>query len=252
MLFATKKYTIDLSWDYYKNHSGRLPMGATLDEIVDSLQKGQSKRVTELVKIALEEGISSRKILEEGFLRGMEQLSTQFDEEEVGIPRILSVTRALDKGVEALHHYNGRREVKEIGTVVLGTVNGELHDIGKNLVRLMMESRNIQVIDLGVNVSPGRFVNEVSASKAKVLVLSGILPTSDRDMKAVIEEFELRGIRDKVYIMVGGYYMNADTARRIGADCYTDDAGTCADTACRYLTKKNRRKKKNLIEDFES
>ena len=225
-------------------------MGATLDEIVDSLHRGQSKRVTELVKMALEEGISSREILEEGFLKGMEQLSLQFEREEVGIPHILSVTRALDKGVEALHRYMGHRDVKEIGTVVLGTVNGELHDIGKNLVKLMMESRNIQVIDLGVNISPVRFVNEVSASKAKILILSGILPTSDRDMKEVIEEFELRGLRDKVYIMVGGYYMNAEKARRIGADCYTDDAGTCADTACRYLTKKNRRKKKNIGEIY--
>lgn len=226
-------------------------MGATLDEIIDSLQKGQSKRVTELVKMALEEGISSRRILEDGFLKGMEQLSMQFDEEEVGIPRILSVTRALDKGVEALHRYMGRRDVKEIGTAVLGTVNGELHDIGKNLVKLMMESRNIQVIDLGVNISPAKFVNEVTASKAKILILSGILPTSDKDMKAVIEEFELRGLRDKVYIMVGGYYMNAEMARRIGADCYTDDAGTCADTACRYLTRKSRRKKRSSGEEPE-
>ena len=148
-------------------------MGATLDEIIDSLQKGQSKRVTELVKMALEEGISSRRILEDGFLKGMEQLSLQFDEEEVGIPRILSVTRALDKGVEALHRYMGHRDVKEIGTAVLGTVNGELHDIGKNLVKLMMESRNIQVIDLGVNISPAKFVNEVAASKAKILILNG-------------------------------------------------------------------------------
>ena len=226
-------------------------MGATLDEIIDSLQKGQSKRVTELVKMALEEGIPSRKILEDGFLKGMEELSRQFEEEEIGIPRILSVTRALDMGVEALHHYNGNREVKEVGTAVLGTVNGELHDIGKNLVKLMMESRSIQVIDLGVSISPSRFVSEVIASKAKILVLSGILPTSDRDMKAVIEEFELRGIRDKVYIMVGGYYMNAESARRIGADCYTDDAGTCADTAYRYLTRKNRKKKKNVNESEE-
>ncbi len=226
-------------------------MGATLDEIIDSLQKGQSKRVTELVKMALEEGISSRRILEDGFLKGMEQLSLQFDEEEVGIPRILSVTRALDKGVEALHRYMGHRDVKEIGTAVLGTVNGELHDIGKNLVKLMMESRNIQVIDLGVNISPAKFVNEVAASKAKILILSGILPSSDKDMKEVIEEFELRGLRDKVYIMVGGYYMNAEMARRIGADCYTDDAGACADTACRYLTRKPRRKKRSPGEEMD-
>ena len=141
-------------------------MGATLDEIIDSLQKGQSKRVTELVKMALEEGISSRRILEDGFLKGMEQLSLQFDEEEVGIPRILSVTRALDKGVEALHRYMGHRDVKEIGTAVLGTVNGELHDIGKNLVKLMMESRNIQVIDLGVT-APAESKSELTFTKTR-------------------------------------------------------------------------------------
>ena len=219
-------------------------MRATIDEIMDSLQKGQSKRVEELVKMALDEGISSREILEDGFLKGMETLAEQFEHEEVGVPRILSVTRALDKGVEALHRYMGHREVKEIGTVVLGTVNGELHDIGKNLVKLMMESRNILVVDLGVNVPYSKFVNEVINSKAKVLCLSGILPDTYKDMRAVIEEFELRGIRDRVYIMVGGYYMNAELARKIGADCYTEDAGSCAETACRYLLKKGRRKKK--------
>ena len=113
-------------------------MGTIIDEIIDSLKKGQGKRVTDLVKMALEEGVTAQTILEEGFLSGMGQVADKFRNEEVGVPEILSVTRALDKGVQSLRRYTGANNEKEVGTVILGTVKGDMHDIGKNLVKMMM------------------------------------------------------------------------------------------------------------------
>ena len=108
--------------------------------------------------------MATQIILEDGFLAGMEQVADKFRKEEVGVPEILSVTRALERGVSTLRHYSGGRAKKEIGTVIIGTVKGDLHDIGKNLVKIMMESKNIRVIDLGVDVSPRRFLEEAVES----------------------------------------------------------------------------------------
>lgn len=217
-------------------------MGTIMDEIMDSLKKGQGKRVTDLVKMALDEGVSPQSILEDGFLAGMEQVADKFRKEEVGVPEILSVTRALERGIQSLRRYTGSNGGKEVGTVVLGTVKGDMHDIGKNLVKVMMESKNIRVIDLGVDVQPRKFLDETIASKAQIVCLSGILSESEKDMRAVIEEFEEKGVRDQVFFMVGGYFLDEEQAKRIGADCYTEDAGACAEKAYQYLVKKDKRR----------
>lgn len=218
-------------------------MGAIIDEIIDSLKKGQGKRVTNLVKMALDEGVPPQTILEEGFLAGMSQVAERFRKEDVGVPEILSVTRALERGVQSLRRYTVGNAVKEVGTVVLGTVKGDMHDIGKNLVRMMMESRNIHVVDLGVDVSPRKFLDETIASKAQIVCMSGILSESKEGMRAVIEEFEDKGIRDRIYFMIGGYFMDEKQAEKIGADCYTEDACACAEQAYRYLVKKSKKKR---------
>ncbi len=217
-------------------------MSATIEEIIDSLKKGQGKRASNLVKIALEEGISPQVILEEGFLKGMGQVAEKFRKEEVGVPEILSITRALETGVSALHRYTGNSGVKEVGTAVIGTVRGDMHDIGKNLVKMMLESKNIQVIDLGVDVSPAKFYEEAVASKADIVCMSGILSQSVNDMREVVEEFEDRGVRSQFYIMVGGYFIDERTAKEVGADCYTEDACACAQKAYQYLIKKKKKK----------
>ena len=219
----------------------------TIDEIIDSLKKGQGKRVSNLVKVAIEEEVSPQTIMEEGFLKGMEEVADKFRNEEVGVPEILSITRAMEQGVAALRRYTGVRVTKDVGTVVLGTVKGDMHDIGKNLVKMMLETKNIQVVDLGVDVSPRRFVEETMASKASIVILSGILEKSTEDMKAVVEEFEEKGIRNQLYIMVGGYYMDEKTAKYVGADCYTADATACAEKAYEYLTRRSRKKRSKNI-----
>lgn len=117
-----------------------------------------------------------------------------------------------------------------------------MHDIGKNLVKMMLESKHIQVIDLGVDVSPSKFYEEAIASKADIVCISGILSQSVEDMREVVEEFEDRGLRSQYYIMVGGYFIDEKAAREIGADCYTEDACTCAQKAYQYLMKKKKKK----------
>ena len=173
-------------------------MGATIDEIIDSLKRGQGKRVSDLVKMALEEGTDPQMILEDGFLAGMEQVADKFRKEEVGVPEILSVTRALERGVSTLRHYSGGRAKKEIGTVIIGTVKGDLHDIGKNLVKIMMESKNIRVIDLGVDVSPRRFLEEAVGSHAQIVCLSGIMPHSEDDTFLSLNKKEVLELIDLI------------------------------------------------------
>ena len=219
-------------------------METIIDEIKDALKRGQGKRVANLVKMALDEGVTSQTIVEDGFLAGMSQVGDVFRKEEVGVPEILSVTRALDKGVEALRRYTGASGMKDVGTVVLGTMRGDVHDIGKNLVRMMMESKNIHVIDLGVDVSPARFYEEAVAGHAQIVCMSGILSESAQDMREVIEEFEDKGDRERFYFMTGGYFMDEAKAREIGADCYTENANECAEKAYRYLTRKEGKRRR--------
>lgn len=218
-------------------------MGTTIEEIIDSLKKGQGKRIKNLVKIALEEGIPEQDIVEKGFLEGMSQLTDKFRQQEVGVPEILSITRALETGIAALHSYTGHKVVKEIGTAVIGTVEGDMHDIGKNVIKMMMENKNIQVIDLGSGVSPTKFYEESVATRADVVCISGLLEKSVKQMQLVIEEFEDRGNRNNFYIMVGGNAVNEQIAKEIRSDCYTEDACQCAEKAAQYMTQKNRRKK---------
>ena len=218
-------------------------MGTTIEEIIDSLKKGQGKRVKNLVRIALEEGISEQDIVEKGFLEGMTQVSDKFKHQEVGVPEILSITRALETGISALRSYTGRKGVKEIGTAVIGTVEGDMHDIGKNLVKMMMENKNIQVVDLGAGVSPARFYEEATASNAEIVCISGLLARSADDMREVIEEFEDRGNRRRFYIMVGGSAVDEKSAKAMGADCYTEDACQCAKQASQYLSKRHRKRR---------
>lgn len=217
-------------------------MENTLAEIADSLEKGSCKKVKELVKIAIKEGMSSGQILEQGLLKGMENVGRRFQSEMVEIPEILTITRALNGGMDALKEYAEMGEQKEkIGTAIVGTIRGDFHDIGKNLVRIMLESRDFRVIDLGVDVPAHRFVDAAVTYRADIVCCSGFLTESLVDMRRVVESFENKGIREEIYIMVGGSAVNEQMAAKIGADCYTEDAYACGEKAfahCRQLRKK--------------
>lgn len=221
-------------------------MDNTLAEIADSLEKGRCKKVKDLVRMAVNEGYSSGKILEKGLLKGMENVGRRFQVEMVEIPEILAITRALNGGMEVLTDMSEENAAEKMGTALVGTMRGDVHDMGKNLVRLMLESKGFKVVDLGVDVPPHRFVDAALSEKAEVVCCSGFLQESVVDMKRMVDEFEHRGLRDQVYIMVGGAATDPNIAKQIGADCYTDDAVTCGEKAHEYCRKKHRRKGKIL------
>ena len=219
-------------------------MENTLAEIADALKNGRCKKVKDLVRMALQEGQDPGDILELGLLKGMDDVGRRFESEFVEIPEILSITRALNGGMEILKEMAQAGLEESVGTVLIGTMRGDVHDMGKNLVRIMLESKGLRVVDLGVDVPAHRFVDAALHEGAEVIVCSGFLQESVVDMRRMVEEFENRGIRQEVYIMVGGAALNEGRARRIGADCYTQDAVSCSERAYAYC-KKRRRKRDN-------
>ena len=219
-------------------------MENTLTEIADALQKGRCKRVKDLVKMALQDGCDAGQILEKGLLKGMEDVGCRFEKEIVEIPEILAITRALNGGMDALKEMSQAERAEKSGTALIGTMRGDVHDMGKKLVCIMLESRGLRVVDLGVDVPPHRFVDAAVHEHAEVIVCSGFLQESVADMKRMVEELESKGIRQDVYIMVGGAALNEERARHIGADCYTEDAVGCAEEAYSYCRKKRRKRDK--------
>ena len=202
-----------------------------LEEISTFMQRGRSPKVKELVQQALDEGISPQEILEQGLLSGMNVVGVKFKNNEVFVPEVLIAARAMNAGIEVLKPALLADGVEAKGKVVIGTVKGDLHDIGKNLVRMMIEGQGITVVDLGVDVSPERFYEAAVTEKAQVVCCSALLTTTMGEMKNVVKIFEEKGIRDQVKIMVGGAPITQGFCESIGADCYAADAATAAEAA---------------------
>lgn len=209
---------------------------AILEEISSFLQKGRTKNVKELVTQALEEGISPQVILEEGLLSGMAVIGEKFKNNEVFVPEVLVSARAMNAGTELLKSRLLQEGVASKGVAVIGTVKGDLHDIGKNLVRMMIESKGLTVVDLGVDVSPEAFVNAAVEHDAKIICCSALLTTTMGEMKGVVEECVTRGIREKVKIMVGGAPLSQEFCDSIGADCFTEDATSASEAALAFVS----------------
>ena len=205
-----------------------------LNEISLQLQKGKAKAVKELVQKALDEGIEPTRILEEGLLNGMAVVGEQFKNNEIFVPEVLIAARAMNMGTALLKPHLAAEGVTAKGMVVIGTVKGDLHDIGKNLVKMMMEGRGLSVVDLGVDVSPESFVQAAIDNKANIICCSSLLTTTMHEMKNVVEEAKRRGIRDQVKIMVGGAPVTQSFCEAIGADCYTKDAASAAEAALHF------------------
>ena len=202
-----------------------------LNEISINLQQGRAKNVKELVQKAIDEGIEPKKILEEGLLAGMSVIGEKFKNNEVYVPDVLIAARAMNAGTEVLKPLLVSSGVKAIGKVVLGTVKGDLHDIGKNLVRMMMEGKGLEVIDLGVDVPAEKFVVAAKENEAKIIAASALLTTTMPEMKNIVEAVKNEGLRDEITIMVGGAPVNDNFCKSIGADIYTPDAASAADAA---------------------
>lgn len=203
------------------------------EQISIFLQQGRAGNVKELVAKALEEGLSPQIILDEGLLYAMSIIGEKFKNNEVYVPEVLIAARAMNAGMEVLKPALVSADSKAKGKVVLGTVKGDLHDIGKNLVKIMFESKGLEVVDLGVDVPPKTFVDSAIEENADIIACSALLTTTMTVMKDVVEEVNNRGIREKVKIMVGGAPLTQNFCESIGADYYTPDAASASDTALR-------------------
>jgi len=192
---------------------------------------GKADEVRDMVKKALDEGQEVEKILNEGLIAGMNVVGEKFKRNEFYVPEMLIAARAMKAGMEVLRPILVQKDVKPLGTVVLGTVRGDLHDIGKNLVGMMLEGAGFEIVDLGVDVSPEKFVQTVKEKKAQIVGLSALLTTTMPSMKDVIKALEEEGIRDKVKVMIGGAPVTQNYADEIGADGYAPDAASAADKA---------------------
>ena len=202
-----------------------------LNDISTLLQQGRAPKVKEKVQEALDQGISAKDILEEGLLSGMSVIGEKFKNNEVYVPEVLIAARAMNAGVALLKPYLVDAGVEAKGTVVIGTVKGDVHDIGKNLVKMMMEGKGLEVVDLGTDVAPEKYVETAISENCQIIACSALLTTTMSVMKDVVEAAEKAGIRDKVKIMVGGAPVTDSFCQQIGADRYTADAASAADVA---------------------
>ena len=206
-----------------------------LNEISQAMQKGRAKLVRELVPKAMEEGISAKQILEEGLLAGMNIVGDKFQNNEIFVPEVLIAARAMNAGTELLKPYLADADTRPMGKACLGTVKGDLHDIGKNLVRMMFEGKGIEVIDLGVDVSAETFVQTAIEQDCDIIACSALLTTTMPVMEEVVRRADQAGIRDRVKIMVGGAPGTEKFRSSIGADVYTADAASAANAAAEIL-----------------
>ena len=203
-------------------------------EISEKLQQGRGKMVAQLVEQALAEGADPEKILNEGLLAGMSVIGEKFKNNEIYVPEVLVAARAMNMGAQVLKPHLAANGVQAVGKVCIGTVQGDLHDIGKNLVKMMMEGKGLEVIDLGTDVAPETFVQTAIEQNCQVICCSALLTTTMGVMADVVKAAEAAGIRDKVKIMIGGAPVNEDYCNEIGADCYTVDAASAADAAVAF------------------
>jgi corrinoid protein of di/trimethylamine methyltransferase len=208
------------------------------EEMSSFLQQGRAPKVKELVEQALADGQDAKKILEEGLLSGMGIIGNKFKNNEVYVPEVLIAARAMNAGMAVLKPALASADVASKGKAVLGTVKGDLHDIGKNLVKIMLEGKGIEVIDLGTDVSADQFIQAAIDEGANIIACSALLTTTMGIMKTVVEKAVEMGVRDKVNIMVGGAPVTENFKDTIGADYYTADAASASDVALSILQAK--------------
>ena len=208
---------------------------ANLREIADVLKAGNAPKVKELVQAAIDEGIEASDIVNNALIVGMGEIGVLFKNNEVYVPEVLIAARAMKAGLAILKPLLAEKDIKPIGKVAVGTVRGDLHDIGKNLVGMMLEGAGFQVIDLGIDVSPEKFLEAVKNHEADCIAISALLTTTMPGMKDTIEAIKAAGLRDQVKIMVGGAPVTQSFADEIGADGYAPDAASAADLALELI-----------------
>ena len=202
-----------------------------LQTMAEELREGQAARVAELVRKALDEGMDWKVIMDKGLFAGMEVVGNLFREEEIFIPEVLMAAKAMQAGVNVLEPLMmGAGEEQRAGKVVLGTVKGDVHDLGKNLVGIMLRGAGFEVIDIGVDVSADKFVSVVAAEKPQIVGMSALLTTTMPQMKTTISALRQAGF-GQVKVMIGGACVTQKYADEIGADGYAENAGAAVGTA---------------------
>ncbi|MGL5346611.1 MAG: corrinoid protein [Peptostreptococcaceae bacterium] len=192
--------------------------------IRENIKEGEAKDVINITKKALALKYPPENILNEGLIKGINIVAEKFKSDKVLVPEVLMSTRALHAGLSILSPYLSLKENKNRIKIVIGTVAGDLHDIGKNIVKILMHSLGIEVVDLGIDVSTEDFIEAVKKEKPDILMMSALLTTTMNEMKLVIEELEKENLRDKVTIFVGGSPVSEEFSEEIGADYYIEDA----------------------------
>lgn len=210
---------------------------ATLEELSEAVQTGNRKSVTALTQQAVDEGIEPKTILDEGLISAMTIVGDKFSKNEVFVPEMLVAARAMTAGTDVLKPYLVESGSEPLGHAVIGTVKGDMHDIGKNLVRMMIEGKGIEIDDLGVDVQPEAFVEYLNEHpECDLLCLSALLTTTLPMIPETIKAIEEAGRRNNVKIMIGGAPVTQEFADEVGADAYTPDAGSAATKAAELIT----------------
>ena len=207
---------------------------ADFQAIADALIKGQAPAVKQMVEEAVKEGVFPGDILEKGLISGMMVIGERFKKNEVYVPEVLIAARAMHAGMDIIKPLLIESNIKSKGVFAIGTVKGDLHDIGKNLVMMMMEGAGYSIVDLGVDVTPEKYVEAVKDG-ANIIGMSALLTTTMPSMKASIDALEAAGVRDSIKVMVGGAPLTQKYADEIGADGYAPDAASAVDVAKELL-----------------
>ena len=208
---------------------------ADMRAIADAVKAGRAKIVKELVAQALDEGVGPDVILNEALVVGMNELGELFKNNEVYVPEVLIAARAMKQGMSLIKPKLLEQDIPMLGTVAIGTVKGDLHDIGKNLVGMMLEGTGFTVIDLGVDVGPEQYIDAIKNQGATIIGMSALLTTTMTSMKEIIEAIKEAGLRDKVKIMIGGAPITQAYCDEIGADGYSVDAASAAELAKSFV-----------------
>lgn len=209
-----------------------------IEEISQFLQKGRAKNVKALVQQAIDENLDPKEILNAGLLSGMMIIGEKFKNNEVFVPEVLVAARAMNAGLAILEPKLVEVGNEPVGKAVVGTVKGDLHDIGKNLVVMMLKGAGMEIHDIGVDAEPAAFIDKAEEVGADIICMSALLTTTMPNMQTVVTELKDKGVRDKYIVMVGGAPVNDSFAQQIGADYYTPDAATCAEVAKKAVTER--------------
>ena len=208
-----------------------------IQEVATAVERGKSKKVAGLVQEALDSGATAPEILN-AMIDSMTVVGDKFTKNEIFVPEMLVAARAMQKGVEVLKPLLVGDNAVSAGKMIMGTVAGDLHDIGKNLVKMMMDGAGIEMVDLGVDVPEEKFVEKAEEIGADIICLSALLTTTMPAIETTIKAFEEKGIKDKYIFMIGGAPVSEEYAKQVHADYYTTDAAAAADVAKNVLKAK--------------